>query len=54
MLYGYAVYSLVGESELEHMVGFADVGSDEDDQLVREIEKYGHLGIQCGFNRDQG
>ena len=43
VLYGYAVDSLVGESELEYVGGFADVGKYEDDQLVRHIEELSHL-----------
>lgn len=43
VLYGYAVYSLVDKSQLENVGGFANVGSDDDDQLVREIEEYRHL-----------
>lgn len=53
VLYGYAVYSLVGESELEYVGGFADMGSNEDHQLVGEIEKYSHAGTQRGCSRDQ-
>lgn len=54
VLYGYGVDSLVGESELEQVRGFSKVGNDEDDQLVGEIEDYGHLGTQRSFNQAHG
>ena len=41
--YGYTMYSLVDKSQLENVGGFGNVGSDEDDQLVGETEKYRHL-----------
>ena len=49
VLYGYAVESPVGESEVEHVRGFGNVGGDKDEELIGKIEKYGHLGTQGEF-----
>ena len=47
MFYGYAVDSLVGESELEYVKGFADVCKYEDNQLVGDIGELSHLDSGC-------
>lgn len=51
VLYGYAVESPVGKSEVEHVGGFGKVGGDEDDKLIGKTEKYGHLVVRCGVGR---
>ena len=53
VFYGCAVCSLVGESELESVKGFADVGKYENDQLVGDIEESNHLDSDCSGAQNQ-